>query len=153
MHRGKGFICVTREFIMGYFFFNVMFFFTFEAVIYAFGRKSKRVHSRSPFCQAIQSLPRDSIVNGLSHFFPETLGANTSMYMYAFFSFFLNGSTVYILFYGCFLTTYLGGHFLSLYIELLHYFFRTSQYSIIWMNQNLISPLLPSHPSALNLGI
>ena len=69
------------------------------------------------------------------------------------FPFFLNGSTVYILFYGCFLTTYLGGHFLSLYIELLHYFFRTLQYSIGWVNQNLISPLLPSRPSALNLGI
>lgn len=89
-------------------FFNVFIFnvliLTFEAVIYAFGRKSRRVHSRSPSCQAIQSPPRDSIVNGLSRFFPETLGANTGTYMYAFFSFFLNGSTVYILFYGCFLT-------------------------------------------------
>ena len=93
VHWGKGFICVTREFIMGYLlFFNVMFFFTFEAVFYAFDRKSRRVHSRSPSCQAIQSPPRDSIVNGLSRFFPETRGANTSMCMYAFFSFFQTGA-------------------------------------------------------------
>ena len=79
--------------LLGYLlFFNVMFFFTFEAVFYAFGRKSRRVHSRSPSCQAIQSPPRDSIVNGLSRFFPETRGANTSMCMYAFFSFFQTGA-------------------------------------------------------------
>ncbi|XP_060251416.1 cilium assembly protein DZIP1L isoform X1 [Ovis aries] len=36
-----------------------------EEVFYAFGRKSRSVHSRSPSCQAIQSPPGDSIVNEL----------------------------------------------------------------------------------------
>ena len=38
--------------------------------------KGRTVRSRSPSCRAIQSPPRDSIVNGLSRIFPEILGAN-----------------------------------------------------------------------------